>query len=192
MTCSSSSLIDQTLTTFPERISREDIIHKDDQLICSTRKSHRLTIPSHIVFLKKLYHWDKVLQIYRDTRKAYGNFIKKISINYCTVWNTISIFPSCPYVSDLHVSDFGEWNNSKIWERRKILAISLEVNMWQLAYPKYMKFLLTIDSSFLKGSKSTILRPRLQYGQYCNFLGQSSCRYFSMFLMYWKWLKLAI
>ena len=38
-------------------------------------------------------------------------------------------FPSLSYFAGLFHEPLGEWNNSKIWETRKILAILWEINM---------------------------------------------------------------
>ena len=39
-------------------------------------------------------------------------------------------FPSFSYFADLFHKPLGEWNNSKIWETRKILVILCDINVW--------------------------------------------------------------
>ena len=53
-------------------------------------------------------------------------------------------FPNFSYFADLFHEPLGEWNNSKIWETRKILAILCEINLRQLAYHYHKKYLLSV------------------------------------------------
>ena len=99
VTCSTSSLIDHILTTFPERVSQQGIINvrlSDHQLIYCTRKflhtktrTHKqITFASLKIFTAEPYREDlsKVYfpnhENFSDVNKAHENFIQKLmSVN---------------------------------------------------------------------------------------------------------------
>ena len=95
VTCSTSSLTDHILTTFPERVSQQGIIDvglSDHQLIYCTRKFSRTKLGTHtqITFrslknytaeaykeaLGKVFFPD--YENFSDVNKAYENFIQKL------------------------------------------------------------------------------------------------------------------
>ena len=95
VTCSTSSLIDHILTTFPERVSQQGIIDVglfDPQLLYCTWKFSRTKVETHkqITFrsLKNYYaeaYKEALGELYfpdyenfSDVNKAYENFIQKL------------------------------------------------------------------------------------------------------------------
>ena len=81
--------------------------------------------------------------------------LNPVTISYRTVPSTIwPIFSKfLVFCRRFHIEPLDEWNNSKIWGTRKILAILYEGNMQCLAYRYRTKYLLSAKSSFNKGSK---------------------------------------
>ena len=81
--------------------------------------------------------------------------LNPVSISYRTVPSTIwPIFSKfLIFCRRSHIEPLDEWNNSKIWGKRKILAILYEGNMQCLAYRYRTKYFLSAKSSFIKGNK---------------------------------------
>ena len=81
--------------------------------------------------------------------------LNPVSISYRTVPSTIwPIFSKfLIFCRRSHIEPLDEWNNSKIWGKRKILAILYEGNMQCLAHRYRTKYFLSAKSSFIKGSK---------------------------------------
>ena len=93
-------------------------------------------------FSSKDMTWKSLFwKLHKDAYKtsmSYPYFVAlKFKLNHCEYALVIvrfrvqydQYFPSFSYFADLFHEPLGEWNSSKIWETRKILAILCEINV---------------------------------------------------------------
>ena len=125
VTCSTSSLIDHILTTFPERVSQQGIIDvelSNHQLIYCTRKLSPTKVETHeqITFRSlenyaaEAYKESLGKENFSDMNKAYENFIQKL----------VSVIDKlAPFKTKRLKGHSQEWLDGKFLE-----SIALEIN----------------------------------------------------------------
>ena len=107
-------------------------------------KEFRLQFPYKVVLISKECIWLWLYSCYSHFSVAYIKQLKYALVTARFRAQYDQYFPSFSYFTDLFEEPLGEWNNSEIWETRKILRFTI-----LLLWKHMVKFFFTFNYQFL-------------------------------------------